>query len=109
MFEQHWALLAHGSDWTRQISPLQVPPLQLRSQQSVACSQAAPIPRQMLVHRVTPAMPCTGSHRPLQQSFVGPGVHATSGARQPLASRHWSTSQRPLQHAPADAQVAPGP
>jgi hypothetical protein len=99
MFEQQSALTVQFSDWTSQIAPPHVPPLQLRSQQSVALEQVAPLPRQKLVHCVTPAMPCTGSHRPLQQSFspIAPGVHAAAGARHVPDGRHTPPWHRPEQ------------
>lgn len=109
MFEQHCALLVQSSDWTRQIAPPQTPLLQLRSQQSSAFSQVAPFPRQKFVHRVTPLMPCTGSQRPLQHSFIGPATQSAFGARHESVGRQTFESQRPVQHSPPVAQVAPMP
>lgn len=90
MFEQHSAFTVQSSDWTLQISPVHVPLLQLRSQQSVAFVHDAPSPRQIVAQRVTPVIPCTGSQRPLQHSLVGPGVQSTSGARHEFAGKQMS-------------------
>lgn len=88
MFEQHCELVVQGSLCTAQICPPHVPLLQLRSQQSIAFSQAAPFPAHTFAHWVTPVIPCTGSQRELQQSLVGPAVHDAPGARQVPAGRH---------------------
>lgn len=107
MFEQHWELVVHGSLCTAQIGPPHVPLLQLRSQQSIAFTHAAPLPAHAFAHCVTPVIPCTGSQRELQQSLVVPAVHEAPGARQLPAGRHTLPWHRPEQQASAGPHAVP--
>ena len=78
MSEQHSEFAAHDSLSTLHRPPPQRPPKQPSEQQSSAFVHATPSAKQALVQRTTPAMPVTGSQRPLQhcvfsvQSVAGP-------------------------------------
>lgn len=106
MFEQQSAFVVQSSPSTVHSVPPHLPPWQPSVQQSSAFVHAAPSALQKLVHCVTPACPCTGSQRPLQQlSFLGSqacagAVHVPGFTQKPL-------SQRPLQHSAFALHVAP--
>jgi hypothetical protein len=78
MFEQHSAFVVHASLSTLHSPPPQRPLKQPSEQQSSAFVQATPSAKQAFVHCTTPAIPVTGSQRPLQhcallvQSVAGP-------------------------------------
>jgi len=78
MSEQQSALAVHASLSILQSPPPQRPPKQPSEQQSSAFAQATPSAKQAFVQRTTPAIPVTGSQRPLQhcallvQSVAGP-------------------------------------
>ncbi len=67
-FEQHSALAAQRSLSTLHSPPPQRPPKHPSEQQSSAVWQAAPSAKHAAVQRTTPAIPVTGSQRPLQHA-----------------------------------------
>jgi hypothetical protein len=68
-------------------------------QQSIAFVHACPSARQTFVHFVTLVMPNTGSHRPLQQSFIF-GLQSSPGARHAILSAQTPFTQFFEQHSP---------
>jgi len=78
MSEQHSELAVQDSLSTLHRPPPQRPPKQPSEQQSSAFVHATPSAKQAFVQRTTPAIPVTGSQRPLQhcafavQSVAGP-------------------------------------
>jgi len=78
MFEQHSAFCVHASLSILHSPPPQRPLKHPSEQQSSAFAQATPSAKQAFVHCTTPAIPVTGSQRPLQhcaldvQSVAGP-------------------------------------
>jgi hypothetical protein len=94
MFEQHSASPAQASLSILHSPPPHSPLKQPSEQQSSALAQATPSAAHAFVHCRTPAMPVTGSQRPVQQSALaahdappplhGPALAGAASARWPV-------------------------